>query len=153
IDKATAWLLVDTDGNGVPDYNVSKDVGSTNTPAVNVDTTPPPLPTNFKAQSAEGGVSITWTVPTSNMTDIQYYQALCADPAGAPPGSASKAPRYETAAGLCGANLVPLIDPSVIEGDGAAVTADSLPDGLKTLDSAYICGEKTGSTATGMSID
>lgn len=153
LDKATAWALVDTDGNGTPDYNVSKDVGSTSTPAVTVDTTPPPLPTDFKAQSAEGGVRLSWTLPTSNQTDIKYYQALCADADGNPRTGSAKTARYETAGDVCGANLVPTLEASPIDGEGDTVTEESLPEGLKTLDHAFICGESTESTATGMLID
>lgn len=153
IDKATAWALVDTDGNGTPDYNLPKDVGSTSSPAVTVDTTPPPLPTDFKAQSAEGGVRLSWTLPTANMTDIKYFQALCADADGNPREGTATAPRYQTAGGLCGVNLVPVLEPSAIEGEGDLVTEMDLPEGLRTLDNAFLCGESTESTATGMLID
>ena len=148
IDKAVAWAIVDVDGNGTPGYFLQKDVGG---PTATVDTTPPPLPTGFSAQSAEGGVRLSWTPEVSTTSDIMYYQALCADPEGMPRAGSALAQRYQTAGDLCPVNLVPTIEPTAIDIGGDPVTM--LPEGLATLDGAFVCGEAMGSTATGLLID
>lgn len=148
IDKATAWVLVDVDGNGTPGYKLSTDVGGT---SATVDTTPPELPTEFSAQSAEGGVRLSWKPTSTTTTDIKYYQALCADPQGNPRTGSAVTKRFQTVGDLCDSQLVPTIDPTPIDSGGSPVT--ELPEGLKTLADTHICGESMGATSTGMLID
>ena len=147
-EKATAWALIDSDGDGTPDYINSKELGAGD--VTKIDITPPPMPTNFVAESAEGGVRISWTVPTANMNDIFHYQALCVGPDGAPVKSSPDGPKYQTARTLCDATTDIDLPASDIESDGEAVT---LPAELASLDPAYICGTTSEATATGMLID
>ncbi|MBA3463871.1 MAG: hypothetical protein H0T46_28195 [Deltaproteobacteria bacterium] len=147
-EKAAAWVLVDSSGDGTPDYITSKELGAGD--VTKIDITPPPMPTNFVAESAEGGVRISWSVPTSNMNDIFHYQALCVGPDGLAVKSSPDAPKYQTAASLCEATTTIDLPASPIDSDGEAVT---LPPELATLDSAFICGTSSEATADGMLID
>lgn len=151
---ATVWVLVDTDGNGSYDHVATQALGQTMGTVGEVsafDTQPPPLPTEFTADSAEGAISLGWTVPTSRATDIFYYQALCAGPDGLPALETPIEPRYQTVRTLCGLEQdLELVASDIASDDTTPVT---LPTPLAQLDPAYVCGETTDPTASGLMID
>ena len=156
IDKAL-WLLIDTTGSGTPDYSLVKNVGQPpGDMAVGIDTAPPPPVTGFSAKPSDGGIALSWTLPTSRANDVYYYQALCAKADGTPVRTNPPQARYRTAGQLCGR---PQDDPMLVPSDpGVAADVDAsagaaLPPGLATLDPAFICGETMSGAANGMSID
>jgi len=144
----TTWAMVDADSDGVLEYSV--------TDIIHIDTKPPPLPINFKAVGAEGAVEISWEPPPEGVTDIAYYQALCASTLSGASGTTSpKEPRYFTPRRLCGAQQDAGLTPSAIESEGgvdAGSGSITLPQELAQLDPGYICGETTSNTATSMRI-
>lgn len=168
--SAAYWVLVDADTDGTFDYAASTSIAT--------DSLPPPVPTDFAAAGAEAAVELSWTVPTSRASDIEYYQALCAKADGTPAlASTSLTARYQTVKGLCDLNLGndltgvavatssarlgPTPDASIAPdadlSPDAAPAPDAmptgLPDGLADLDPAYLCGEAAGGTAAGMRIE
>jgi hypothetical protein len=152
---AFAWVLVDSDADNNYDYFSNQAIGNTSSTAaadaVKVDTQPPPLPTEFKADSAEGAISLEWTVPESRATDIFYYQALCAGPDGMPALSTPPEPRYQTVRTLCGLEQDIALPASEVESADTG-TATLTPE-LMQLDPRYICGDTDEATATGMLIE
>lgn len=148
-----AWVLYDNGADGTLDYSLSQSIGAS-MEVSGVDTTPPPLPTDFAGESAESAIRLSWTVPTVRATDIKYYQAFCIGPDDAPVTSDPIAPRYQTATTLCDAaaadaNTVEITATEISGGDGTDVTT---PVEFTTLDPNFLCGESTESTATGMFI-
>lgn len=146
---AATWLLVDADTNGTFEYSETK--------SIETDSEAPPLPTEFKAVGAEEAIEISWTPPT-DVSDVAYYQALCASGPNAdtPALSSPPAPRYITPYSLCGANqtvtLMPTdISSNVVTDPDAGTTSTSLGE-LATQNPAFICGESTTSTATSLRI-
>lgn len=126
------------------------------TKSIDTDAEAPPLPTNFRAVGAEEAVEISWDSP-SDVSDVAYYQALCAAGPnadqvaikGTPP-----APRYQTPYSLCGAAQSLTLMPSDISSNvdpDAGTTAISLGE-LATQNPAFICGESDSSTATSLRI-
>jgi len=151
---AFLWILVDSDADNTYDHFANQSIGNTSaTPSgmgVKVDTQPPPLPTEFSGDSAEAAISLSWTPPESRATDVYYYQALCVGPDGLPPRSDAPEPRYQTVRTLCGLEQDISLEPSeIVSADTGAAT---LTPELQRLDPAYICGESTDATATGMLI-
>ncbi len=146
---AKTWALVDADADSTYEYSLAD--------AIDTDTEPPPLPTNFKAVGAENAVTLSWTAPETGVEDIAYYQALCATTlSGAPAKSSPPEPRYQTARALCGAaNDVTLMpsDISATTSADAGVGSIELPQELAQLDPAFICGESDSATATSLRID
>ncbi len=151
---AFIWMLVDHDADNVYDHFANQSLGNTtNTPAnmgVKVDTQPPPLPTDFSGDSAEAAIALSWAVPESRATDVFYYQALCVGPDGLPTRSDPPAPRYQTVRSLCGIEQDIALEVSEIESADSSMAA--LTPELSRLDPAYICGETTEATASGMLI-
>jgi len=151
---AFIWLLVDSDADNTYDHFDTQSIGNTSsTPAnmsVKVDTQPPPLPTEFKGDSAEGAIALSWTPPESRETDVFYYQALCVGPDGLPPRSDPPEARYQTVRTLCGLEQDIALEPSEIESEDTGVAM--LTPELSALNPDYICGETTDATATGMLI-
>lgn len=163
---ANEWAIAATAATGTPDFFVAQ--------PVNTDSLPPPLPTNFKASGAENAIEISWDTPTGNIADIYAYQALCAKASDGKPGRTDPpAARYYTARNLCGATStdplisdVPLstsvitvqsttdagVAPDAALDDGGTPSV-TLPDGLRHLDPAFVCGENAVSTATSMRLD
>ena len=145
---AAEWAIADSTGSGTFDYFISN--------AIQTDSMPPPLPSTFSVESAENAIQIGWTAATGNVSDIAYYQALCADSSGNPAKSSAPAPRYVTPRNLCGAaqdlatGLVPTDNSNsgVDAGNGAG-----LPTGLAQLDPSYICAESADATATSLRIE
>lgn len=96
------WVLARTQGTQTYDYS--------KTTTFAVDTWAPCAPTEFTVSGAEGAISLEWTPSTTNVSDIAYYQALCAevpdpaDPSKDVPAFASPkfSPRYMTSLELCG---------------------------------------------------
>jgi hypothetical protein len=108
------WLLVSTMNNGTFDY--SEDV------QIITDGQPPPIPTSLKAESGEGAIQLSWSMPDGDLTDIKYFQALCVDTTtGAPGNTPDSGPLYQTARTLCGdlpADSTREISWKVIAGNG-----------------------------------
>lgn len=149
--SATQWAIADGDGDGTPDYFASQSIAT--------DSLPPPQPTNFKASGAEEAIEISWDPPSGDTADIAYYQALCATDAGDPGRADPPAARYVTPRTLCGAAIDFPLAPAAIDaattGDdpGMAVSEANLIDGLKQLDSKFICGESAQATATSLRLE
>ncbi len=167
--SANEWMAVSTMNTGTYDYWVSQ--------MITTDSMPPPVPTEFQASGAESAVNIAWTAASGNITDIAYYQVLCADPEGNPVTTSPPAARYQTPSSLCGAaetaNLCPAsvgdssrtgpivnLDAGFLDAGVDAGTVAScgpppptLPTGLATLDPAFICGESTDATATSIRVE
>jgi len=150
--SATEWAIADGDSDGTPDYFSSQ--------AIATDSLPPPLPTEYKAAGAESAIELSWTAPTGDTADIAYYQALCASDSGSPGRSDPPAARYVSPRGLCGADAdfdltaAEIASPDATDaGTSADVGADTLVDGLKQFDAAYICGESAASTATSLRLE
>lgn len=151
--EGLAWVLYDNGGDGTLDYSLSQSVGKSDVVS-GIDTTPPPLPTDFSGESAESAIRLGWKIPAARATDIKYFQAFCMDPDGAPALSDPPAARYQTATTLCDAaaadaNTVDIASTEISGGNGDVV---ALPAELMSLDPAFLCGESTESTATGMLI-
>jgi hypothetical protein len=151
---AAIWILVDTNGQGPPyEYFISQAVATTatNMDVGEVDTQEPPQPTDFRAESGEGSVIITWTPPTSGATDIFLYQALCADADGMPlQGISPPDARFQTTNMVCQTDTEFALTEAQTIGDGAPITA-VLPEFLK-LNRDYVCGEALG-TASSLTVD
>ena len=159
------WGISNVDPNGVvtgtPQYFIST--------AIDTDTLPPPIPTNPHAESAENAIQLSWDAPNGNVSDIAYFQALCATDLGEPAtASPSNGPRYITPRTLCGAPIDPTLSP-VPSGGGTTTTptdamtdavtdavtdarteddpapdasvVTTLPTGLAQLDPRFICAE------------
>ena len=99
---ATQWMLSQTTAMGDYDYSLSV--------TINTDTLAPPLPTAFQAAGAENAIDIKWTAPdgsTGDVTDIAYFQALCADASGQPAVAAKyrPSPHYVTPQSLCNSDF------------------------------------------------
>ncbi|HEY4055524.1 MAG TPA: hypothetical protein VGM39_02910, partial [Kofleriaceae bacterium] len=146
---AFLWTLVDTNGDNTYDdiqsYSVGTGVFSTVT---KVDTLAPPLPTEFKGSSSEGGVSLDWKVPLSNATDVYAYEVYCAKTDGSPGKSSPSGTIYhQTAKDLCGLEQNIAITPTDIEETATdEMPVTMVPDGIMTLDPAYLC--KSSQTQT-----
>jgi hypothetical protein len=141
------WLLVDSNGDGNPDYFTSQ--------AINADTVPPDSPTQFTVEGAESAINISWTAP-ANTADTAYYQALCSTLDGNPVHPGKFTAQYVTPFNLCGFpenvmlaqfDLPPSTDPDAATGPLAE------PAGISTEDPAFICGEVDSATATSMRIE
>ncbi len=151
---AFLWVLVDANGDNVYDYFTNKAVGK-NADVNGIDTQPPPLPTGFQGNSAENAIQISWTPPLSRATDIYYYQALCVGPDDLPVTTTPKPRRYQTVRDLCGLAQDIELTPSDIatvetsDAGGAVV----LPEAMRQLDGAYICGDSADATATSLLIE
>jgi hypothetical protein len=150
-----AFVQFPTSQPGTYDYQkiqtaglLDSDTGMT----AGVDTKPPPLPTNLKANPDENGIDLSWDASTGNNTDIVYFQALCATEDGAPARSQTDSPQYVTTAATCpGAPAEPAdkVDFTVLENGEAQVT---LSPALAALDAKYICGQQSSGTASSLSI-
>lgn len=96
--KALVWVGADGDSMGDIEYWESK--------GVDVDTNPPPIPTEVSAKGGENGAIVTWTNPQERATDIEFYQFLCAKRTGTTTepalANASHKAQFQRAAELCG---------------------------------------------------
>lgn len=148
--ERSLWLLVDTDGDGTFDHKQAQSFGTT-TEVTRIDTKAPPLPTAFEGASAENAVRISWD-PPATQTDIFAYQALCVKSDNTPAlDSPSHSPRYTRVVDLCGLSAEAFTVSSVeLDSNGGAAT---FPAEATALDPAFICGEETDKTATGMLIE
>ena len=120
-----------------------------------IDTRPPPLPTDIRADGGDQAIHLAWTAPIANNTDVAYYQALCANLDGTPAlSSKSNDPQYVTSASLCGATGDPALMPTPVGSSQADVeTPLTAPTGdFATLDPRYICGQVNTGTSTSLDI-
>jgi hypothetical protein len=143
------WAMVDGNGDGTLEYAVQK--------TVKTDTKPPPELTNFKAIGAENAIEISWDAPAEGVSDIAYYQALCATTLGGSPAKSNPPkPRYQTARQLCGAASDIFLKPSAISsntGTDAGEGTITLTEEMAQLSAQFICGESASSTATKLRIE
>jgi hypothetical protein len=152
------YALVSTTGSAdTYDYQTSQNAGTVQgeNGGNGVDTKPPPLPTGIKAVGGESGIRLSWTPPTSNNTDIAYYQALCATVDDLPARSRDQEPQYVTTASLC-APADNAKDPDLVASDIAASETDAAvtaPTGdFGALKDTFICGHTDSGTASSLSI-
>lgn len=157
------FALIDTSSSGGTNYNVSfsQVAGGLSTDTTTaggaIDTKPPPLPApaTIKAVGGDSGIHLTWTAPTSNNTDIAYYQALCANVDGTPAlSSPSNDAQYVTTASLCNAGGDPALTPTPlpdVPGE-MPVNLGDLNGDFANLNSKYICGPTATGTASALDI-
>jgi hypothetical protein len=155
VDNASnsIFALVDTTGGKNYNYSASQPVGALSTDggtASGVDTKPPPPPSSPTANPDEGGIDLVWKAPTSNATDVAFYQALCATVDNKPARAATSSARYVTTKSVCDVDVPDIEKPTPIELDNGELAVTPGDDFAK-LDISFICGEETG-TATSMRI-
>lgn len=154
---AFIWILVDTNADNTYDYSSNQAVGAGIFDVVTgIDTQPPPIPTDVDANSAESAVKLDWTPVESRVEDIQFYQVLCAGPDGQPAFDSPPAvAKYQTVRSVCDLNQDIALSESAISGgdEGSAVTAETLPLGLRQLDPAYVCATETGGAGAGITVE
>lgn len=129
--ETTTWILVDTNGDGTYDYDVSK--------VQAFDAQPPAQPSEVEGKPGEGAVVMSWTNPTERPADTKYYYFLCAlngEPALAKP---SETAEFETPKSLC--NLDKTIEFGSADGTGTQ------PAWLSEDITRYVCG-RSGGTST-----
>lgn len=141
------WFAVDGNGDASLDTWTQATIG--------VDTAVPKDIKEPAAASSENAVSLSWKSPDSS-TDVKYYQALCADAAGAAVFSTAPfAARFSTANALCDVNVTESLSPVAATTTGSGPDAGgSVPSILTSLSKAstpYVCGESLG-TETSMRI-
>ncbi|NVB80360.1 MAG: hypothetical protein HOV81_18345 [Kofleriaceae bacterium] len=150
--QGTTWLMVDTNRSNtidMQDFSLSL--------AIDTDSQPPPLPTDFSAKGAENAINLSWKAPL-NTTDTFYYQALCATTAT---GSAAKSnppkPQYMTPRLLCDAPENIPLSASPVSTSGETTDPDagiaSPPPELAELNPAFICGQTSNPNASGLRIE
>ena len=147
-------MFYDGDRNGTPDYFVPHTYA--------VDTQPPPLPTDFKAEPAESAVLVSWT-PPNDVSDVWFYQALCAGPDGqpakpaptctSPDDTTANCPRYVRSKDLCGIEQVVLVATDISGDDTVDAGVASVPMDMLSVDPKFICGETADKTASSLRID
>jgi hypothetical protein len=153
------YALVDTTGGSNYDYAASQVAGALSgdsTTTSGVDTKPPPLPMagSIKAQGGESAIHLTWTPPTSNATDVAYYQALCANIDGSKVlDSPSNDPQFVTTASLCGAPGDPILTPTTLSEAEGQMPVSMPADSFGSLDRSYICGQSLSGTANSLDIE
>jgi hypothetical protein len=159
-DTVQIWAMYSADGGITTfDFTLPQEVGSlasdSTTAIKGVDTLPPLALQNVSASPNENAVNISWTPPTSNNTEVQYFQALCMTADGQPvPGHGDTA-HYVTALSTCGvANPKgDVVDPPTAVGDGeTTVSLANTPADFQNLDSKYICATSSSSSANSLTI-
>ena len=155
------FALVAAPPNGGTDYNVSfpQPAGGLtgDTTSGGIDTKPPPLPPTgtIKAVGGDSTIHVTWSPPTSNNTDVAYYQALCANVDGSPAlGRPSDDAKYVTTLSLCNAAGDPALESTTlpVAPDEMPVNLSDLNPNFANLDPSYICGSTATGTATSLDI-
>jgi hypothetical protein len=158
---ANVYLLFSsTNATTMYDYSIAQPVGSLSgeTTGGGVDTKPPPLPTDIRAAGTENGIDLSWTPPSSNNTDVAYYQALCAMPDGAPISSSPTTARYVTTQSICPevtSTPQTLTTTTLDAADKGPLDVEfkGPPTGpFGELDSDFVCGESTSATASSLTI-
>lgn len=132
------WVMAKTSGTQTYDY--------TKTTTFNVDTWAPCAPTEFTVTGAESAIQIQWKASLTNVSDIAYYQALCAvadtdSPAFPAPKFEAQ---YQTSYELCGvADQEAVLHPVQLDDKGKG-TANIACEGT---------GSPTPMTDAGVTID
>lgn len=145
------------------DYKTSIAAGTLSTDtgtASGVDTQPPPLPEDLKANPNEGQIDLSWTPPGGGNIDVAYYQALCATVDGMPThATPTNDPQYVTTASTCpNANPSDIMMAVAAEAPSKTVLNNgemeiSAPTGnFGALNSTYICGQVNSGTASSLSL-
>jgi hypothetical protein len=153
-------LVVDPSKGGDYAFMGNQRVGALSTDtgmamASALDTAPPPFPDSVTAAGIDSGIHLSWPAPTSNNTDIAYYQALCATVDGTSPAlsSPSNSPQFVTTASLCGAGGDPPLMELAIDNSDPGATSIPAPGGdFGNLDKSFVCGESSSSTSTSLDI-
>ena len=150
---AFAWLLVDHDGDNVYDYFANRSVGSSPDVMSGIDTEPPPLPTNFRAEPGEESITISWTPATGRADDIFYFQALCtkADDTKVADTAPFRA-QYQTTDDVCGVPQQLDLLASDIDSEDGGDPMTAPPAAFASLDPAFLCGDQSSGRATSMTI-
>jgi hypothetical protein len=149
------YLLVDTQGGTDFDFAAWQPAGKLageTTTGSGIDTLPPPLPTDIRASGGDGRIRLSWTVPTSNQTDIAYYQALCANLDNTPARSGSNDAQYVTTASLCDAGGDLELEKRDIATSETEMPVDAPTGAFAALGENYVCGEVMSSTADSLDI-
>jgi len=160
-DTVQIWAMYSADGGMTTfDFTLAQEVGSLASDlatAINgVDTLPPLALKDVSASPNENAINIRWTPPTSNNTQVQYFQALCMTADGQPvPGHGDTA-HYVTAFSTCG-EPNPKIEDVAPSGTGVgdgetAVSLTSTPREFQDLNSKYICATSSSSSANSLTI-
>jgi hypothetical protein len=131
-----------------PAGKLSGDTGS----GSGIDTKPPPLPTEIRAAGSDGGIRLSWTAPTSNATDVYYYQALCANVDGTPARARSNDVQYVTTQSLCNQAGDPELQKAEITMGELDMPVDKPEGDFGALAAAHICGQSSPGTATSLDI-
>jgi hypothetical protein len=155
--SATIWAMVSTMGSSDDyEYKITQEVGKLSTDSMTstgVDTRPPPAPDNLSARGSDKGITLSWDPPSSNSTDVYYYQALCANIDDSPVKAAVAAPKFVTTASICtgvAADPSETLTEQPVDNEGTPVAAPSGRFG--ELGAEHVCGEASG-TAEGLTID
>jgi hypothetical protein len=160
-DTVQIWAMYSANGgNTTYDFTLPQEVGSLATDSATaikgVDTLPPLALQNVSASPNENSVNIRWTPPTSNNTEVQYFQALCMTMDNQPvPGHGGTA-HYVTAQSTCevpNPKAEDIVAPAINVGAGetTAVLANT-PDDFRNLDNKYICATSSASSANSITI-
>ncbi len=125
------YTLVDADGNGEYEETFNIDIS--------FDTQPPPLAENISVAPGESSALISWDLPTTNTTDIAFFQALCATSGSAVSRINPPTAQYDTTEQLCTVTTtIPI----------SGNSAGTLPAGLAELQPAFLCGETSGASTS-----
>jgi hypothetical protein len=123
---------------------------------VKIDTRPPAVPSNIETVGVEQGIRVSWDLSSGNVGDIAQYQFLCkrADGVEQDTSEFDETRRFDVCAS---ASQDPFAAPGALRaaaGDGvqgqAVATDEPLPEELRRLDDAFLCG--TTSSTTGARI-
>jgi hypothetical protein len=146
---AAEWGIADTMGTGTPDFFIST--------TIHADSLPPPMPTEFSGEGAESAIEISWHMPSGDVSDIVYWQALCADASGNPGSSHPPAAQYVTPRNLCGADQDVTLAAACTATDSTApdggCSSIALPQGLAQLDPKFLCGQAAQATALSIRLE
>jgi hypothetical protein len=126
----SVYAIVDENSDGF-----DEGVDYQNSLAIKTDTDPPPEPLDIRGNGTEGGLEISWDLPTSREEDIRYFQVLCSrvDDEGNTQGLGSVEQLYLTANDVCPGGPDDGVCPRlpsgsterIVQGGGDAGTADA----------------------------
>lgn len=144
---STVWAIVDTNGDGKPDYYSPHQITT--------DIQPPALPAGIRAFATENGIQLSWDAP-ADTSDIYAYQALCARASDDAPGKTTgrPGPRFDTSETVCRSKkfrqaMVGLDVPAPSDEDRPV----TLSEALLSFNRDYLCQEDTSPTSTGFIIN
>jgi len=161
------YALIDENSPGIDGEDISEVLLD-----ILFDLQPPPAPNNIQVSGAEAAIQISWDLSDSRADDIRYFQVLCTRVDGTvddADGFPSHDPQYLTSRMACESGVndaVPVIvglsafgpqfdagptDPDAGTPDAGTpdagpdpVVDPDLPDELRELNPAFICGQAAG---------